>query len=67
MPAQKRELYSNPNGDMWYLAREPETGRLFVRHSANAPSGEQVTDIDTGAFLRRDSEHPEHHALCFCD
>ena len=32
---QERELYSSPNGDSWYLVREPETGRLFVRHKAN--------------------------------
>ena len=35
MPAHERELYSSPNGDRWYLVREPETGRLFVRHKAN--------------------------------
>lgn len=63
MPAQKRELYASPNGDKWYLARESETGRLFVRHKANLPSGGQVTDIDIGAFLRGGRRHPEHQAL----
>ena len=63
MPAQKRQLYSSPNGDRWYLAREPETGRLFVRHKANFPSGGQVTDIDIGAFLSGGRRHPEHQAL----
>jgi hypothetical protein len=63
MPAQKRELYSSPNGDRWYLAREPETGRLFVRHKANISSGGQVTDTDIGAFLREGHRHPEHQAL----
>jgi hypothetical protein len=63
LPAQKRELYSSPNGDKWYLARESETGRLFVRHKANVPSGGRVTDIDIGTFLSGGRRHPEHQAL----
>jgi hypothetical protein len=63
MPTQKRELYSSANGDRWYLASESETGRLFVRHKANVPSGGQVTDIDIGAFLSGGRRHPEHQAL----
>ena len=63
MPAQKRELYSSPNGDSWYLAREPETGRLFVRHEANIPSSGHVTDLDIGAFLSGGRRNPEHQAL----
>jgi len=63
MPAQKRALYASPNGDRWYLARESETGRLFVRHKANVPSGGQVTDTDIGAFLSGGRLHPEQQAL----
>jgi len=63
MRTQERELYSSPNGDRCYLAREPETGRLFVRHKANVPSGGQVTDVDIGAFLSGGRRHPEHQAL----
>ena len=61
--ARGYELCRSPNGDRWYLAREPETGRLFVRHKANFPSGGQVTDIDIGAFLSGGRRHPEHQAL----
>ena len=60
---EKRELYSSPNGDQWFLGREPATGRLFVRHEANLPSGGQVTDIEIGAFLSRGAHNPEHQAL----
>ncbi len=60
---EKRELYSSPNGDRWFLSREPATGRVFVRHEANSPSGGQVTDIDIGAFLSRGAPNPEHEAL----
>ena len=49
--AEARQLYRSPNGDTWFLARDPETGSAFVRHQANAPSGGQVTDIELGAFL----------------
>jgi len=44
-------LYRSPNGDSWFLARDPETGLAFVRHQANTPSGGQVTDIEMNAFL----------------
>ena len=27
-----RELYHSPNGDRWYLARDPDAGRVFVKH-----------------------------------
>ena len=55
-------LYRSPNGDIWFLARDPETGSPFVRHQANAPSGGQVTDIELGAFLSGPGS-PEHEAL----
>jgi len=35
-----RQLYRSPNGDAWFLARDPETGLAFVQHQANASSGE---------------------------
>jgi hypothetical protein len=57
-----RQLYRSPNGDTWFLARDPETGSAFVRHQANAPSGGQVTDIELAAFLSA-SGSPEHEAL----
>ncbi len=60
---EKRELYSSPNGDRWFLSRDPATGRVFIRHEANIPSGGQVTDIDIGAFLGSEAQHPEQQAL----
>jgi hypothetical protein len=58
-----RELYSSPNGDRWLLAREPESGRVFVRHIPNEPSGGKTTDIDIGAFLCERSYGPQHMEL----
>jgi hypothetical protein len=55
-------LYRSPNGDTWFLARDPATGSAFVRHQANAPSGGHVTDIELGAFLSG-PRNPEHEAL----
>jgi hypothetical protein len=60
--AETRQLYRSPNGDSWFLARDPATGSAFVRHQANAPSGGQVTDIELGAFLSG-PRNPEHDAL----
>ena len=60
--AETRQLYRSPNGDSWFLARDPETGSAFVRHQGNAPSGGQVTDIELGVFLSGPGS-PEHEAL----
>jgi hypothetical protein len=57
-----RELYRSPNGDAWFLARDPATGSAFIRHQANAPAGGQVTDIEIGAFLSG-QRHPEQDML----
>jgi hypothetical protein len=60
--AEMTPLYQSPNGDSWFLARDPATGLAFVRHQANAPSGGQVTDIEIGAFLSG-PQNPERVAL----
>jgi hypothetical protein len=55
-------LYWSPNGDAWFLARDPATGLGTVRHQAIASSGGQVTDLEIGAFLNG-PPHPEQEAL----
>jgi hypothetical protein len=62
MPLERRELYRSPNGDRWFLSRDPATGNVFVRHEANVPSGGHLTDIDIDAFLSA-GQNPEHQAL----
>src|SRR5271165_2688119 len=59
---EMRQLYRSPNGDGWFLARDPVTGSAFVRHQANTPSGGQVTDLEIGAFLSG-PRNPEQEAL----
>ena len=39
---QSRELYSSPNGDRWHLCKDA-SGRVFVLHQANIPSGGQTS------------------------
>jgi hypothetical protein len=56
------QLYRSPNGDTWFLARNPTTGLAFVRHQANTASGGRVADIEIGAFLDG-PPHPEQEAL----
>jgi hypothetical protein len=60
---ETRERYSSANGDRWFLAHDGITGRVFIKHVANVPSGGQATDIDIGDFLRRGGQGPEHQAL----
>ena len=47
-----RKLYDSPNGDRWYLIRDP-SGAVFIRHEANAASGGQVEHVEIAAFLSR--------------
>jgi hypothetical protein len=56
------QLYRSPNGDTWFLARDPMTGSAFVRHRANASSGGQVTDVEIDEFLS-EPQSPERDAL----
>ena len=61
--SERRELYRSPNGDSWFLGREPETGYAFIIHQPNAPSGGRLSPIELGAFLNAEVKGPEHQAL----
>lgn len=61
--ADRRELYRSPNGDTWFLAREPADGSAFVIHQPNAPSGGRLSHIDLLTFLSARASGPEHKAL----
>ncbi len=63
MSLETRQLYASPNGDVWYLARYAESGRVFVRHVPNEPSGGQPDNIELAAFLSRSGNAPECQAL----
>jgi hypothetical protein len=56
-----RELYSSPNGDRWHLCKDA-SGRVFVLHQANVPSGGQTSQIELRDFLAR-GYGPEQQAL----
>jgi hypothetical protein len=62
MQTKRRDLYQSSNGDAWYLCREP-SGRVYVEHEPNLPSGGQPSRVDVGAFLGRGAAGPEHQAL----
>lgn len=62
MPIATRDLYRSANGDRWQLIRD-DTGRVFVRHEGNRPSGGTVTDSEIGAFLSGGGLGPEKQAL----
>ena len=56
-----RELYRSPNGDRWLLCKDA-SGRVFVLHQANIPSGGQTSRLDLADFLTR-GYGPEQQAL----
>ena len=63
MAIRTREVYCSANGDRWLLAHDANTGRVFVRHQPNLPSGGQVADIEIGAFLIAAGNGPEKQEL----
>jgi hypothetical protein len=60
--SERRELYRSPNGDTWFLGREPQNGHAFVIHQPNAPSGGRLSHIELGTFLGHGAA-PEQQAL----
>ena len=60
--SDRRELYRSPNGDCWFLGREPTNGRAFIMHQPNAPSGGKLSHIELTDFLRT-GNGPEQQAL----
>jgi len=60
MAAEMQELYSSPNGDRWYLARDVDLGKVFIRHEPNLPSGGEAAHIEIGAFLGRGGQGSGH-------
>jgi hypothetical protein len=62
MTDKRRELYRSANGDAWFLVRDA-SGRVYVDHEPNEPSGGQSSRLSVGAFLARGAAGPEHQAL----
>jgi len=63
MTFEAKELYVSANGDRWSLLRDPGSGRVFVRHEPNLPSGGRASDIGIAEFLARGGHGPEHQEL----
>jgi hypothetical protein len=59
----RREHYSSPNSDRWYLARDTEAGRVFIMHEPNAALGGKNAEIELGSFFNRSDHGPEHQEL----
>jgi hypothetical protein len=60
--SDRRVLYRSPNGDTWFIGREPMNGHAFIIHQPNAPSGGHLSHIELGEFLR-DVKGPEQQVL----
>ena len=51
MQLQTRQFYQSSSGDVWLLARDPDSGRVTVVHRANPASGANVHDMEIEVFL----------------
>jgi acyl dehydratase len=62
MTLERGELYRSSSGDRWQLARDPDSGRVFILHEPNLASGGRTSHIAIGAFLTT-GHGPEHQEL----
>jgi hypothetical protein len=60
--SERRELYRSPEGDSWFLGREPTSGRAFIIHQHGNIAGSRLSHIELGEFLRN-ADGPEQRAL----
>ena len=60
--SERRELYRSPNGDSWFLGREPENGHGFHHSPAQRSFWCRLSHIALGEFLRS-GNGPEQQAL----
>jgi hypothetical protein len=51
--SERRELYRSPNGDSWFLGREPTDGHAFIIHQPNAPSGGRLASVVSDLAVTR--------------
>jgi hypothetical protein len=61
--SNRTELYRSPNGDCWYLERDPANGHGIVIHEPNQSSGGRSSRMEIADFLLPGSDGPEHQAL----
>lgn len=59
----RRELYRSPNGDTWFLGRDPSDGRAVVIYEPNRPSGAHTSCFELSEFIGQGGGSPEHQAL----
>ena len=63
MSGDRREIYRSPNGDCWFLARDPKNDHGIVIHEPSESSGGRPSFVAIGDFLLPGSDGPEHQAL----
>jgi hypothetical protein len=54
--------WKHPNGDSWFLGREPADGHAFIIHQPNGPSVVASLTLSLSEFLR-DAKGLEQQAL----
>ena len=55
-------LYESSNGDRWFVGRQDDDPRAFVRHQPNAASGGKPSDFGLLEFMAQ-QQGPQHEAF----
>ncbi|WP_249221372.1 hypothetical protein [Cupriavidus sp. KK10] len=66
MTQRARDLYQSSNGDRWSLVHDLDSGRVFIRHESNMPSGGQTSEIAlaiSSCAMRTDQNMPSCYGL----
>ncbi|MDB5409586.1 MAG: hypothetical protein JWL84_4498 [Rhodospirillales bacterium] len=63
MATKTREIYASSNGDRWSVGTGSDSGRVFIKHEANVPSGGHTTEFEIEEFLKGPPGSPEHQAV----
>jgi hypothetical protein len=58
---ERRELYRSPNGDSWFLGREPTSGHAFIIHQPNAPRGGRLSHIELASSYAAEKDRNSRH------
>jgi len=66
MPTEKSELYSSPNGDRWFLARDFATGNVFIRHKRTSHQAVGRRRPTSAHFSVEGSDIPSIKRSCTC-
>jgi hypothetical protein len=64
MSLEARELYSSPNGDRWYLVRDPGAEQVFIMHEPMLHRGAKQVVSKSESFSVEEAMAPSIGSFC---